>query len=110
MAIKKGDVLARGIRIMGSVCVTFNNKIVKVVGGKAFIEDVGLQYDAETGREINPVIPGCTSFLVSYEEAVANIKARRWSLDGGEELPDMGKVKESEKPKTKAKKSKKQGA
>lgn len=105
--LKKGDVVARGIRIMGSVCVTFNNKIVKVVGGQAFLEDSSLQYDAETGREINPVIPGCTSFLVSYEEAVQNVKARRWNLDGGEELPDMGKAKkESEKPK-KAKKSKK---
>jgi hypothetical protein len=107
MAFKKGDIAARGIRIMGSVCVTFNNKIVKVVGGKAFLEDSSLQYDAETGREIDPAIPGCTSFLVSYEEAVTNIKSRRWSLDGGEELPDMGKIKqEAEKPK-KAKKSKK---
>jgi len=64
---KKGDKVVKILRGGGveTATIQFVNGVKK---GKVLLEDSSLEYDAKTGQEIDPVIPGFSSRLVMLEE------------------------------------------
>jgi hypothetical protein len=68
MGVKKGDQIVKVLTIMGletavlKVVESVKRGVVRCEG------DEHLKYDADTGREIDPVIPGCSSRLVPLEK------------------------------------------
>ena len=88
MAFKKGQKVAKVIMGGGYKTVSFNHTIDKV-GRVVEIEGSILMYNKKTGEELEAVIPGFSSRITSYENAVAMVKAGEWALDGDQVLPKL---------------------
>lgn len=68
MGFKKNQEVVRVIFVMGSK--TASLAVVESVrkGVVKLFHDDCLRYDASTGVEIDPAIPGCTSELIAMEQ------------------------------------------
>lgn len=64
--MKKNDFVVRIIDIMGGKTATVQ-KVESVKKGAIALMDISCKYDAKTLREIDPVIPGCYSYLVEFD-------------------------------------------
>jgi hypothetical protein len=56
------------VLIGGGVKTATVQQVASVKAGKVRLVNSGLDYDAETGQEIDPVIPGFTSEIIVMEQ------------------------------------------
>jgi hypothetical protein len=110
MKFKKGQKVAKVISVMGIKSVSFDHTVVGVKTGKLHLEDSSLTYHPESGREFENYLPGCTSYILSYEDGIALVQSGNADLDGGEALPDLSKTKKVTKKASKKKATKKKVA
>lgn len=64
---KKGDKVVKVLEVMGIRTATVDNVIEKVSKGVITIKGSTAKFNAATGNEIDPPIPGCRSYLVALD-------------------------------------------
>lgn len=105
MKVVKGDYVAVVYSIMGTEYVNFNQKIAYIDGSGIVLEGSdSISYDPKTGREVEPVIPNCFSFLSDQKAAVKGVKDGLLKLDGEDKIPTLKVRKVTAKKKAVAKK------
>lgn len=63
---KRGRKVVKVINVMGSETATVQT-IESIKKGVVRLVDYSLTYDAKSGREIDAVIPGCSSRLIPFD-------------------------------------------
>jgi len=73
--VKKSDYCIKIIEIMGMRTATIQ-KVESVKKGAIRLVDSRLTFDADSYEELDPMIPGCRSYLVEFDDG----EVENWDL------------------------------